>query len=120
MGFLDDILGRMTSGSSPSGNLSALSPVLMDMLRNHPGGLAGLVQRFESQGLGHLISSWIGPGANLPISVDQLQSVLGSDALKSMGARAGIPADQVAPALTQLLPHMVDHLTPSGEIPGSR
>lgn len=120
MGFLDNLVGRLTGGGSPSGNLSALAPALMEMLQNHPGGLGGLAKRFEGQGLGNLVASWIGSGANLPISVEQLESALGSETLRHMGDRAGIPVDQVGPALTQLLPHIVDHLTPDGVIPDSQ
>jgi uncharacterized protein YidB (DUF937 family) len=117
MGFLDEMLGKLTGGGSPSGNLSALAPLVMEMLQSHPGGIRRLEQSFKRAGLGHLISSWVGPSSNLPVSADQVQKVLGGDVLEDMAVRAGVPSDQVAPALTQLLPHMVDHLTPAGKIP---
>jgi uncharacterized protein YidB (DUF937 family) len=116
MGFLDDIIGKVTGGGT-SGGLSALAPAVLDMLQNHPGGLGGLLSSFQSQGLGHIISSWIGTGENLPISADQLQRVLGSDTLKNLAARAGIPPEQIGASLSQLLPHMVDNMTPDGKIP---
>ena len=119
MGFLDDIIGKVTGGGT-SGCLSALAPAVFDMLQNHPGGLSGLASSFESQGLGHIISSWIGSGQNLPISTDQLQSVLGSDTLKNLAQRAGIPPDQIGDSLSQILPHMVDSMTPDGKIPNSQ
>lgn len=56
MGFLDDIIGKVTGGGT-SGTLSALAPAVLDLLQNHPGGLSGLAGRFESEGLGHIISS---------------------------------------------------------------
>jgi uncharacterized protein YidB (DUF937 family) len=117
MGFLDDLLGKLTGGgSAPSGNLAALAPVVMEMLQNHPGGLDGLVKSFENQGLGNLISSWIGTGQKLPVSTDQLQNVLGSDTIRNLAAKAGIPADQAGSALSQLLPQLVDQATPNGKI----
>ncbi len=119
MGFLDDIIGKVTGGGT-SGSLSALAPAVLDMLENHRGGLGGLVNSFQSQGLGHIISSWIGTGQNLPISADQLQNVLGSDTLHHLATRSGIPPDQIGDSLSELLPHMVDSMTPDGRIPNSQ
>jgi uncharacterized protein YidB (DUF937 family) len=81
------------------------------------GGLGGLVGKFEQAGLGNVVSSWIGSGQNLPISADQLQSVLGSDAVSSIAAKLGInPADAMG-QLSTMLPGLVDKLTPNGQAP---
>jgi uncharacterized protein YidB (DUF937 family) len=62
------------------------------------GGLQGLVQSFTQKGLGHIVSSWVSTGPNLPVSGDQIQGALGSDALSSLAQRAG-----VAPNLASVL-----------------
>ena len=74
---------------------------------------------FEQKGLGGVIGSWIGTGQNMPISPDQLQSVLHSGALQEFAAKAGMDPAQLSSMMTTLLPHVVDHLTPNGQVPDS-
>jgi uncharacterized protein YidB (DUF937 family) len=89
----------------------------MQMINNQPGGLEGLVQQFHDKGLGGLVSSWVSTGQNLPISADQLQHVLGSEQVKELAARAGISSETASSHLTQLLPMLIDKLTPNGQLP---
>jgi len=63
------------------------------------------------------MSSWIGTGQNLPISSEQLQSVLHSGALEQVAAKAGIDPSQLTSMMSTLLPYVVDKLTPGGEVP---
>jgi len=74
------------------------------------------VQQFHDKGLGSLVSSWVGTGQNLPISADQLQHVLGSDQVKELAAKAGISPETASSHLSQLLPMLIDHLTPNGQV----
>jgi len=89
------------------------------MIHNHPDGLAGLVQSFHQNGLGEIVNSWVGTGQNQPISADQLQSVLGSEKVQELAARAGVPADVASSKLAQYLPMIIDRLTPNGQLPQS-
>jgi uncharacterized protein YidB (DUF937 family) len=101
------------------GTAGAIANVAGSLLANDGdhGGLGGLVGKFEQAGLGNVVSSWIGSGQNLPISADQLQSVLGSDAVSSIAAKLGInPADAMG-QLSTMLPGLVDKLTPNGAAP---
>jgi uncharacterized protein YidB (DUF937 family) len=81
------------------------------------GGLGGLVSAFERNGLGSMIGSWIGTGPNPPITGSQLENALGSDVLGQFAQRAGIPAGQAGGALASVLPGLIDHLTPEGQMP---
>jgi uncharacterized protein YidB (DUF937 family) len=81
------------------------------------GGLSGLVKQFAAKGLGHIVSSWIGTGENLPISPEQLQSVLGSEQVQAIAARLGISPQAASAGLAQVLPQVVDKMTPNGEVP---
>jgi uncharacterized protein YidB (DUF937 family) len=119
MGLFDEVLSMagVASGSPQHGN--ALSAI-MDFL-NSPqvGGIAGLQRMFEEKGLGGIVSSWIGNGANQAVSTDQLQQVLHSGALQAAAQKSGLDAGQLTGMMSQLLPHLVDKLTPHGEIPES-
>jgi len=98
----------------PSGVVGALIGLLGS--QGGVGGLSGLVQKFEQMGLGHLIGSWIGTGQNLPISADQVQSVLGSGRLAQLAQQAGIPPEQASSMIAAVLPGLIDRLTPNGTV----
>ncbi len=121
MGLLDGLLGSVLNNvlGGQQGGAGGLAGALGGMLANdgEHGGLGGLVGKFEQAGLGNVVSSWIGSGQNLPISADQLQSVLGSDAVAGIAAKLGInPADAMS-QLSTMLPGLVDKLTPTGQAP---
>jgi uncharacterized protein YidB (DUF937 family) len=115
MSFLEDMackeLGSILSSSS-----NPLASSVMQMINNQPGGLSGLVQQFHDKGLGSLVSSWVSTGQNLPISADQIQHALGSDQVKELAAKAGISPEAASSHLAQLLPMLVDKLTPNGQV----
>jgi uncharacterized protein YidB (DUF937 family) len=115
MGLLDDVVNAASGGQGQSNN-----PVVgqvLEMIKNHPGGITGLVESFHQNGLGGIISSWIGTGQNQPISGEQLQSVLGSSQVANLAAKLGMSPDQATSALSQILPEVVDKLSPQGQLP---
>ena len=116
MGLLDNLenqaLGKVLGGGS-----NPLASELLQMIQNQPGGLQGLVQNFHDKGMGGVVSSWVGSGQNLPISADQIHQVLGSDQVKALAAKAGINPDTAGNAIAQMLPGIIDHLTPNGQVP---
>lgn len=119
MGLLDDILKSALGGPSASGaQASSLVESVLELLNDRQGGgLEALIQGFQSQGLGELISSWVGTGANRSISAEQLVRVLGAGRVSDLARRAGL-SDSLAPGvLAALLPALIDKLTPDGEVP---
>jgi uncharacterized protein YidB (DUF937 family) len=125
MGILDSLAGALNSstGSTPGAPTasSAVMSEVLALLQNHSGGaatgLGSLMQAFESGGLGHLFQSWVASGQNLPVSASQIQSVLGSSGLlDKIAQRTGMQPADVAQHLSTLLPQLVDHLTPNGQL----
>lgn len=117
-GLLGSVLGNVMGGQQQSG-AGGLASVLGGLLSNDggQGGLGGLVGKFEQAGLGNVVSSWIGSGQNMPISAEQLQNVLGSDAVSGIAAKLGINPSDALGQLSSMLPGLVDKLTPSGAAP---
>ena len=119
MGLLGDLLGTLGGGGN-TGNtaesqvMSAIAGMLSD---KQSGGLAGLVQNFQKNGLGDVMSSWISTGKNLPISADQIQKVFGNQQVSQLAQRVGIEPEKVTTALASVLPGLVDKLTPNGKMP---
>ncbi|MCH2222994.1 MAG: YidB family protein [Dechloromonas sp.] len=115
MGLLDSVVGALAGGQSGGDN--PLLGIVMQLLNNQPGGLAGLVQSFQQGGLGDIVNSWVSTGQNLPISAEQLQSIFGSGQLQDIAAQLGVSTEQASGSLADLLPTVVDQLTPNGQLP---
>ena len=116
MGLLDN-LENQALGSLLGSSSNPLATGLLQMIQSQPGGLQGLIQTFHDKGLGAVASSWVSTGQNLPISADQIHQALGSEQVKALAARAGISPDVAGSAIAQLLPTLVDKLTPNGQVP---
>lgn len=116
MSLLDSVLGAVSGQMQQQGGLAS---VLGGLLANNGsmGGLSGLAEKFNQAGMGDVISSWIGKGENLPISADQLSNVLGSDTLSSIASQLGVDPAQASGQLSQMLPGLIDKLTPHGTAP---
>jgi uncharacterized protein YidB (DUF937 family) len=83
-------------------------------LANRDGGLMNLVRSFNESGLGHIVSSWIGSGPNLPVSTEQIKEALGENSLSELAGKAGLDSEKAATYLSSSLPLLVDALTPHG------
>ena len=120
MGLLERITSQVTGalgGQNAAGGADWMG-VIGNLINNpQTGGLQGLIQSFKDKGLDGVVSSWIGTGENLPISAEQLTSVLGSSHLQEMAQKIGLPVDGLAEKLSGLLPQVVDQLTPTGSVP---
>lgn len=81
------------------------------------GGLGALIQQFQQAGLGGQMDSWISTGQNLPISPEQLTQALGHGRMQEMAATHGMDSGQLAGGLSQILPQLIDGLTPQGQVP---
>ena len=103
--------------ATPAASPNQLLPLLQNLLGQH-GGLEGLLQQFAAKGLGNHAASWVSTGQNLPVNGDQITHVLGSDKIQELAQQAGLPASAVSHGLADLLPKVVDHLTPNGRIGG--
>lgn len=114
MGLLDNLAGQILGGGSTQGNLVN---VIMGMVGNQQtGGLNGLVEQLTKKGLGDIVSSWVSTGKNLPITPQQIQQGLGNNTISTIASEVGITPEAVTSQLSQLLPQVVDKLTPNGNI----
>jgi len=90
----------------------------MGLLNNHQtGGISGLVEKLSEKGLGDIANSWVGTGQNLPITPQQIQNTLGPDTINQFASKPGVNTDHASRQISNLLPKVVDKLTPGGQIP---
>ena len=111
------LLGQLAGGLLGGGGGGNLANVLFSLIQNQPGGLGGLVQSFQNKGLGDVVNSWVGTGQNMPISPDQVHSALGADTIQDIASKLGVSPQTASSGLSQLLPQVIDKLTPQGQVP---
>jgi uncharacterized protein YidB (DUF937 family) len=114
MGLFDSLAGGMLD--KVLGEKGAMAQVAMDML-NQNGGLSGVLDKFKEGGLAEQAASWVGKGENLPISAEQIASVLGNSQLGEIATKFGIDPNTLSAQIAEHLPAIVDKLTPNGEVP---
>lgn len=119
------------AGGGMAGAVMALLPVVLAMLSKGQGGAQGsgggmgggmgglgaVLEQFQRAGFGEQAGSWVSTGPNLPISPDVMAQVFGRDGLASIASRAGLSEEQASAGLSEVLPDVVDRLTPQGQVP---
>ena len=114
MGLLDGLAGQVLSAVAGQQRGGLMEQVLA-MLQG--GGLNEMVQKLQSGGLGDAVSSWISTGANLPVSGDQIHQALGQEQVGALAEKLGMSPDETASGLSDMLPQLIDKLTPNGAMP---
>ncbi|WP_277187932.1 YidB family protein [Caballeronia sp. BR00000012568055] len=118
--ILASTLGNSQQGGQPAqSGQAALIAAAMQFINSQPGGLMGLLAKFQQHGAGDVVQSWIGSGENKPIDPGTLTNVLGQDNVGALAQKAGVSGDQLSGMLAAVLPHLVDRATPNGEVPAN-
>jgi uncharacterized protein YidB (DUF937 family) len=106
-GGMGDILGQILGGGggAAAGGMGGM------------GGLGGLLEQFQRVGYGEQANSWVGTGQNQPIPADVIGQIFGQDGLAAIARQAGVSEQDASAGLSQLLPEVVDRVTPGGEVP---
>ncbi|WLT31266.1 YidB family protein [Geothrix sp. PMB-07] len=114
---LFDLAGQLLGQGQGDDSKSQLLQAALGLIQNHPGGLQGLLGKFQESGLGDHVASWVGTGENLPIQGEHVEQALGGEQLAALAQQAGVPAEQASGSLAALLPDLINHLTPHGQVP---
>ncbi len=112
--IVKDVNEKYDLGDKAGALVSAIFDLMTD---KENGGFAGFINRFRENGLGSLADSWVRSGANTPISYEQTESAFGEETLRGLSEKSGIDYETTVNATAYAVPHMVDELTPNGEIP---
>jgi uncharacterized protein YidB (DUF937 family) len=130
MGLMDSLIGAATNAAMGSltgndkaqaGGSGGMDPqVLMGIvgaLMNNAGGLSGILGKLQQSGLGDAAASWVGSGTNQQVSPDALGGALGPDLMGMIAKQMGGSNEQAAGTMADLLPGLIDKLTPQGSVP---
>jgi uncharacterized protein YidB (DUF937 family) len=125
--LLNAVLGMLSNGGGQGGS-GGLGSVLGGMMGGGQaaggGGmdaLGGLLGMLKQGGLAEHADSWVSTGQNLPVSADQIMAALGKGdgggILGQLAQQAGMSHEDAAGGLSQMLPDIIDKLTPGGSVP---
>jgi uncharacterized protein YidB (DUF937 family) len=109
------------SGQSAGGGLGDLLGAIMG--GGSADGLASLVGKLQQGGLGQEVESWVGHGENMPVAPERLEQAYGRDELAGLAQQFGGGAASggvLAGILAQLLPAVINGMTPQGRLPQSQ
>ncbi|HEV2181830.1 MAG TPA: YidB family protein [Gemmatimonadaceae bacterium] len=110
MGLFDGVLGGIVGAE--------MATVVNGLIERH-GGLQGVISHLQSQGLETHVQSWVGSGPNQPVSPQLLHAAVGPDLMAQLAAKLGVPPEELAVKLSQVLPGAIDKLTPGGQVPAA-
>ena len=118
MGMLDGLLGSLMGGGTSGGQQgqSQLMQVALQLIQQN-GGLPGIISKFQSGGMAQQVGSWVSRGENLPVTGSQLQEILGTGAIGQVAQQMGLSHADASSNLAQMLPQIIDKLTPHGQVP---
>ena len=122
MSLPNDVLRSVLANNTPSAQgqsqvqSDALIAAAMAML-DKAGGIQGVIEKFQTSGLGDIVASWVGTGQNQAVTPEQITQALGGDNVQIVVKKANIPVEQSGSVLSALLPVLIDQLTPNGQVP---
>lgn len=114
MGLLDDIVGSLTGGQGQKNSLGQLQAIWSWI--QEQGGIEVLIQKFHQGGLGEILTSWLSNGSNKTVSGGEIQSAFGQQNLQSLADKLGTDIPGASAALAEVLPQLVDKISPQGEV----
>jgi uncharacterized protein YidB (DUF937 family) len=113
---LDTLVNSLGAGAGGQMRGNDLLGAVMSMVQQN-GGLPGIVNMLRNNGLGQQADSWVGTGPNASVSAEQITQVFGGSGLGNLASQLGTSQGQAGSILSQVLPELVNQLTPNGQIP---
>ena len=103
-------------GMNHTALLVMLLPLAMRWVQRN-GGMNAVLDKFRQKGMARQTNSWVSTGENEDIDERSVQQVVGQDELRDMAQRLGVPEEEVTQAFAEIMPEMVDKLSPDGQVP---
>ncbi|MBK9434108.1 MAG: DUF937 domain-containing protein [Micrococcales bacterium] len=121
MAGLDQLMRQILGGSAGAMDISKLTALAQPLLQQiqSSGGLNAVLGKLQQAGLGDQVNSWLGQGGNESVDADKLAEEIGEDRIETLSAESGMSPDEVKSGLSQILPGLVDKMSPSGSLPTS-
>jgi uncharacterized protein YidB (DUF937 family) len=118
MGFLEEVTSQVVGATGGGQDHADMVGAAMNLLNQH-GGVAGVAQMFQQNGLGQLVQSWVANGPNPAVTPAQVSQVFGAGKIGEIAQSLGVTPQAAAATLAATLPTLIDKLTPNGTTEGS-
>ncbi len=122
MGLLDSIegmardgMGAQQGGEQGTAPNAQVAGGLMQALDEHPGGLAGVLQHFQNNGMGDQVQGWANGSQPTATPQQMNQGLAGSGLVESVAAKAGVSPQVAEMAMATILPMVISHFTQGGQ-----
>ncbi len=111
-----ELLGSKLSGGGTRDNNTIAAVLDMLVGNGQKADLAGMVTQLQSGGLGALVTSWLGDGANAPISTGQVREVIGNEKISQAASELNTDEESLLQGLSDALPAIVDKSSSGGSL----
>lgn len=113
MGLFDNITGAMMN--KVMGDKAPMAKMAMELFQQY-GGLPGILQTLKDGGLAEQVDSWVGTGANLNVSAQQIGAALGASVLTGIATKLDMTSEELTAKIAEYIPDVVNQLTPNGVV----
>ena len=112
---IEDVLSKLGGQAGEQGGMSQIMKLFGG--GGQSNGLQGLMSGLTSNGLGEQLQSWIGKGKNEEITATDVQQHVDPQTLNQVAEQAHMTPEQVSQSVAEVLPDMVNQMTPQGQVP---
>lgn len=110
------IMDMITSMAGGGGDHAKVAGGLVQELQAQPGGVAGMFQSFQQNGMGGLVQQWAG-GQTQGATPEQMQQGLGGTGIiDRISERTGVSPGMVKAGLAVAVPLVVHHFVSNGHM----
>jgi uncharacterized protein YidB (DUF937 family) len=113
MGLFDNLANNMMT--KVMGDKAPMAKLAMELFQQY-GGLPGILQTLKNGGLTEQVDSWVGTGANLNVSAQQIGAALGDSVLTSIATKLDISKQELTAKIAEYIPDVVNQVTPNGVV----
>ena len=121
MGGILNTVESMAMGGNSADLHSKVAGGLMEELQQNAGGIGGLIQSLQRNGMGSMVQQW-SQGQTQPPNPSAIENGLGGTGIvDSVAQRTGLPAGAIRGSLAVIVPvllhHMIsnNHVSPTGQ-----
>lgn len=94
-----------------------ITSALSGLLGGDNFDIGSLISKLQGNGgLASLASSWLGDGANTPISASQVMDIFGKDKVSEFASKLNVDEDTASNGLADMLPQLVDKASSGGSL----
>lgn len=119
--ILGSVLGggsvaRRSGGSGRALLIAALMPIVLNWIQRN-GGLSGALSKVQEMGFGNQAKSWMSAQQeNENLDPNQINKLFDDQEIQQVSQQVGADETEVRQGLAELLPEIVNQLTPEGDL----